>query len=703
MRKTCLPSHLTALAAATLVACGGSNDAVTPPPPAAAQIHGTVAIGAAVAGADLSITDATGAAACAEAAVSSAENGDFACTLADGVVAPFLVVATDSSGGVQPMVSVGTVTPAAGDIAVVNVTPLTTAMVAQLSADDSALSVVADRSLLDVAKLDAVKAKVMAQLAPVLAALGLAADFDAFVTPMAAATPAAAGDSGDRLIETLRISSVNGQLVMAPVDQPDAIVTIADAMTVGAATVPAPAAGGADTQAGLRRIAQALNACFALPVNERVLAKDDSIAAAAGGPEVTAGPAQCDGIADIDFLNGGYRGGQYFYGLLNDAAMVGASYSSPETMLLLPDYDGPGAHRAIVNLRYRDANGTAGSVITVARRLVHDEADNGVAGQWLLYGDRQEVQSSIQPVLARREQLAPNPGSAPFANAAASRFDTGLNIYVNKDGPGSAGLRAARVTGPGLPPAGLVLTRLDPAICSNQSWMNVRRKDGLTDPASATPSGNAGNRFYLQRSQGLSGSDATTRRPNPYESTGNNTQYVNWAHPLDYGQPAGSGDYIDFSQLRAMTTYTIEFFYDGETDARHRYAKRIITPVVPATSAVVQQWVLLDAAARKLLDPADALAAAADRFTLSWLPNPLAETVASGGVYTYGAGLSVNQGAVAVTRGATSAVATAPSSATCVAGTQFPALTADGSSSRNIQLRMRTLDASSKDSFTQFN
>ncbi|MEO7850747.1 MAG: hypothetical protein ABIR94_00650, partial [Rubrivivax sp.] len=327
----------------------------------------------------------------------------------------------------------------------------------------------------------------------------------------------------------------------------------------------------------------------------------------------------------------------------------------------------------------------------------------GLAGQWLLYGDQQQVQSSIQPVLLRREQLAPNPGTGNFVNAASSRFDTGLNIFVNKDGPGSTGLRAARVTGPGLPSAGVVLTRLDAAICSNQNWMNLRRKDGLTDPASATPSGNGGNRFYLQRSVGLAGSDATTRRANPFEGSANNTQFVNWAHPLDYGRSAGSNDYIDFGPLRAMSTYTIEFFYDGQTDARYRYNKRILTPVVPATSAVVQQWVQLDAATRRLLDPADALAAAADSFTLSWTANPLAETVASGGIYTFGAGLSVNQGAVAVTRGENSAVALAPSSATCGPATQFPALTGDGSSSRLIQLRMRTLDASSKDSYTHFN
>src|SRR6185369_16345183 len=99
------------------------------------------------------------------------------CTLAEGMTAPFLLLVVDPSGGIAPMVSVASVTPAAGATGVVNVTPLTTAIVGQLSPDDDALTVVADRSLLDTAALDAIKTKVRAQLAPVLAALGAPADF----------------------------------------------------------------------------------------------------------------------------------------------------------------------------------------------------------------------------------------------------------------------------------------------------------------------------------------------------------------------------------------------------------------------------------------------------------------------------------------------------------------------------------------------
>jgi hypothetical protein len=699
---------LTALAVATLAACGGSDKPAPPPAPepAAARIVGTAAIGAPLVGAAVAITDSAGSPACVGPEVTTFADGSFGCTLADGAAAPFLVLVTDPSGGSLPMVSVGVVTPGVDETATINITPLTTAIVGQLAPDDSALSVLADPSLLDTDALAMVRDKVLAQIAPVLAALDLPADFDPFTTPLVAATPETEGDAGDRLIETLRISRVAGQTLIATVDRPDAAVPLADAATESPAALPAPSAAGDDLAAGMRRLATALNTCFALPVAERVLAQDTDTPLVDGGPEVTDAPAACDGIVDDErYLGNGYRAGQAFHALLTDDAMVGAVFSVPEVMLLLPDAGPDGAHRAVVNLRYVDANGVAGSKVDVAQRLTQAADGVGAAGDWVLVGNQQAVHSSISAVLVRREQLAPGggSGSGPFGNAVNSRYETSLNVYVNKDGPGSAGLRAVRATGPGLPPAGLVMTRPDPSICSAQDWMNVRRKDGLTDPEFATPAGNTGNRFALQRTQGLAGADAATRRNNPNENNANNTQFMNWAHPLDYGRAPGSRDYIDFSQLRAMTVYTFEFFYDGETAPRHRYDKTLLTPVVPATAGLVERWQVPDAATRRLLDPADALAAATLSMDLSWTPDPLAAPVASIGVYSGGPGGAVNQGRVAVARGATSAVAEAPTDDACAAGTEFPQLTDDGSSWRNLQLRHRRLDGSQQDSFTQFN
>jgi hypothetical protein len=304
----------------------------------------------------------------------------------------------------------------------------------------------------------------------------------------------------------------------------------------------------------------------------------------------------------------------------------------------------------------------------------------------------------------RSEQLGPNPGTAPLVNAGASRYETGLEIFVNKDGPGSIGLRAARLRGPGLPTNGVVLTRPDASLLSAQTWLNIRNKSGNTDPAVATPdTASSGNIFRFQRTAGLSGSDAVTVRPNPNAGNSNNTAFPNWAHPVDYGLAPGATGYIDFAQLPALTVYTLELFYDGETTPRYTYNKSIVTPVVPATTGGTQQWIDFTAAAKNYLDPANALAAATPTMNLSWVANPYAQTVRSAGVYTFDTGGVVNQGLVGVTRGATMATATGPVAEGATAPTPFPALTADGVTSRAIQIRYRMLDGAYKDSFTRYN
>jgi hypothetical protein len=449
-------------------------------------------------------------------------------------------------------------------------------------------------------------------------------------------------------------------------------------------------------QDSLRLIVNTLGNCFALPVNARVLAVDTGIPDNQGGPSVTSVAPACQEIAHPDYLTNGYRFGQRFYGLLRDAAMVGATFSPAEITLFVDDTTAADSDFAIVNIRYVDANGTVGNLIEVVRKLP-GSATPTHASDWWIYGNRQPVESTIRSFVRLNLQRAPSPGAAPFVNASASRFEAGIEMFINKDGPGSAGMRAARITGPGLPPAGIVLTRPNPAIITDQTWLNVRRKDGLTDPASATFADDVGDIFRLQRTDGIDGAAATTVRPNPNAGNSNNTAFPNWAHPVDYGLPPGTANFIDFTTLKAQDIYTVEIYYDGELAPRHTFTKRRATAVVPATYAVNLRWLNLTPATLGYLTLGDPLAAAQTSIALSWIGDPFAETVNSAGVYTFGGGQSVADGVVPVARGATSATAVAPAAA------PFPALTGDGSSGRSIQLRYRMLDGSYKDSVTRFN
>jgi len=656
-----------------------------------------------LANAQVEVTDSSKASVCTEATITTSGTGDFTCTLQSGKSAPFLVVVTDPSGARPPMVSVATGTPAAGTPLVVNATPLTTAIVGQLASGGDALAVVADRSLLSLSALASIKTNVLAQLAPTLTALGAPAGYDPFSTQIVAATSNQAGNTADQVIDALRFSSVNGVNEVSTVDHPDGAVPVAGAATTNPPQLPAPSASVTSLASSLRLMTTALNQCFALPVATRVVAANTGIPASQGGPEVTESAPECDGIVIDGYLHNGYSGGQNFYGVLTDPAMVGAKWAVPEVMRFVDDATAADADRAVLNMRYVDANGVAGNLITVIQKFP-GTSTTARPSDWWLYGNQQALDSSIRPFIRLNDQLAPNPGTAPFANASSTRYESGLNIYINKDGPNSTGMRAARVKGPGLPPAGVVYTRPDPAICTDQTWMNVRRKDGLTDPASATFSTDIGNIFRLQRTDGITGASATTVRPNPNAGNTNTGAFPAWAHPLDYGAPVGATNYIDFSALKANTLYTFEIYYDGETAPRYTLSKTLLAPVVPATRGGNLQWIALTPGALAYLNPADLLGATQASMNLAWTANPFAESIQSAGVYTFGAAGSVNQGLVGVARGATSAVANAPgATGACDAGTNFGPLTSDGTSGRTIQLRYRMLDGSYKDSMTRYN
>ena len=115
--------------------------------PAAQTIEGTVATGAALAGANVSVTDASGNNVCVETTIVTSPTGTYKCTLQSGKTAPFLVVVTDPSGAHTPLVSLAFTTPAAGTSLVVNATPLTTAIVSQLSPGGDAVNLAQTKSL----------------------------------------------------------------------------------------------------------------------------------------------------------------------------------------------------------------------------------------------------------------------------------------------------------------------------------------------------------------------------------------------------------------------------------------------------------------------------------------------------------------------------------------------------------------------------
>ncbi len=696
-----LPAAPTALALATVLtmaACGGGGSGRTATPPAV--IVGTAAVGAPLPGAEVRLIDTAGQPGCTQAVLVADAQGGFRCELLPGRSAPFIVMVTDPDGAYPPMFSVAAQAPAAGQTATVNASPLTTVILDQLAGDAPAAAFAQDPSLLDasrLAQLPVVTGNVVAQLRDVLQQLGAPADYDPFTTPIAPATAAASGNAADQVLDAVRVTVVNGQPAFYSPADPDNPVPVADATTSDPPRVTPPPAGMAGLQVALRLAAREFTACFSHPLERRVLENNNGVAASEGGPEVIDVDEDCEDIAHDDYLNNGYRFYQQWHALLNDPAMTGASFSVPEVMLYRDS-----TRVAIVNIRYRTADGQPGSFITVMREIPGSGAPFGRDTDWWMYGNQQEVDSRIQAAIRRGEQLAPA-GTPPFTGIGPSRYETGFIVYVNKDGPGSAGLRSVVVRGPGLPTAGLVLTAPDSELCTRQNWLNIRAKDG-NDTPSPLASADTGNFFRVQRTMATTGPGATQIRPNPNEGNGNAAQFVVYAHPLDYGAAVGSTGYIDFSALRAMAAYRFAFFYGDEASPRYDYEKLILSPVYPAPSGASMQWVEWSGTTLAYLDPTSAQAAASSTLPVAWATNPLAEAITSAGVYTMDSTRrSVNNGMVPVARRASSTQAPAPAGSGCDAGETFPPLVADGISRRSIQLRYRMMDGSFKDQLASFN
>lgn len=670
-----------------LAACGGggsgggsstSSTTNTTTTQAAAQIVGTAATGAAMAFATVAITNSAGASPCEEASITTTALGSYTCTLKAGQAAPFFVVVTDPTGNTGALVSVATTTPAAGAALTVNATPLTTAIVAQLAGDGNALSVVNARAV-DATALQAVTTNVLAQLAPVLAAIGAGSSYDPFTTSITAATADNTGNTADRVLDVVKIVNdpATGQLALTTVDNPTP-VALATA-TVTGSTVAAPDANVASLAQAAQLIAQKMNGCFAVPTAQRVTSKDDTIPMASGGPEVQGVDVACqDFVADatnaagMDFLHNGYYAGQLFYGLLTSDSMTGAKFSVPEIIAFYPAGATPPAvnayDRAIVNLRFLDNAGNPGSVVTMAARIP-GSSTTARPTDWWLVGNQQTVDVSIRTVTRRVEQLNAAVTTGPRINT----FQAGIIVNVNSKGPGSTSgtgnLALARVKGPGLPTGGLVYKVSADTSIATMDLFNAT--GSLTTGNACGGTTNCPN-YWIERTQGLTGSAATTLGTNPGG--------VVWAQPAAAVNP---------SQFVKGAQYTVELFYGTNTGTADASVKKtLLADMVRATAAVNLSWNTAGGQTLAALDPAGALAGATS-LTLDWLQNLSAPQI--GGVLATANSSTGGFGASkAVPRGATSAV-------------YSPVATFTSSTQRSIILSYRTTDGTSRTAQYSYN
>ena len=201
-------------------------------------------------------------------------------------------------------------------------------------------------------------------------------------------------------------------------------------------------------------MAKAYNDCYALPSAQRVTARDANGLATAIAPICNFVPA--------NYKSNGYTWIEQQSGALSNPNLDGALAQRPLVSLVLPAQNRTGAKE------FKHPYCNQAQCVLVDLRSTLPAASNQplrrdillakTAAGWQPIGNQRPYDFDIQ---LRFNRLV-NTNAAPL-NAAnyfsISRYEANLRTLINPSWPGMNGVRAARVTGPGLPALGVVLSR----------------------------------------------------------------------------------------------------------------------------------------------------------------------------------------------------------------------------------------------------
>lgn len=425
---------LCASMATVLAACGGggssgpapgsSSSSSSPTTTAASSMSGTVAIGNPLTGAPVTVLDATGKTATA----TSGTNGTYNVSIS-GLTAPFVITATDPPGASGTLYSVvATTSTSDGAPVTANVTPLTTAVAALLTASGNPLTLTQTSELSAVTTL-AVKAAVTTldtALAPILAANGLSAtSFD----PLGGTfTPNQTG--ADAVIDSVAVTpSTSGTgMQIASLADPDTAIQLNRGTTVTTALrnplQPANYLASLLTQLGQCMTAMQANA--------------------------NATSSACSSAIDANYLNDGATS----FGKRHTLFQAGTTLTSVKTVAFLPAGTLPAISNpaALVYFLVTDPNRTPDFATDIVQQLPN--------GNWDIIGNQEQYNIYIASFLGRVQFI-------DTADASNGRYESGLDIQIPssvKVNGTSTPVGSALAQGPGLPASGAYMLGADAGI-----------------------------------------------------------------------------------------------------------------------------------------------------------------------------------------------------------------------------------------------
>lgn len=524
---------LSAMMTAVLTACGGGDGGSsagtgtsTAPAASPQSLTGTVAVGTALANAKVAVVDAKGN----TVSTTSDANGSYSVSLS-GLTAPLLITANDPAGISLPLYSVvaSTATGSAAPI-VANVTPLTTAVTAQLTSDGNPGGLVASAALAGVtsAAVSASVAKLNTALSAILAAKGL--DAGSFDPIGGAFTPNQTG--ADAVIDAVTItqSSTGSGLQLSSVADPNTAIQLNQS-----ASSTAPLAVPPQPANYLATLVSQLGQCLAGTASA------------------------CSAAIDASYLNQGFA---TFQARHPGLAATGSKLTGVKTVTFLKPNTLPNitGNAALVYFLFTDATGAA----NFASDIVQQRSD----GSWDIIGNQEQYNLYIASFLGRKQ----------FTNAADvgnGRLESGLDIRIPAlftVGSTTTIVGSALVQGPGLPSGGVYMMAID---------QGARLSPRLTFPATALTA------------PFIDGQSPTTR-PDLGMSTQYKWSWASLTGESSSYAPNGRTEYtpqpVDVSSIAQYGVYTITMYDPAGTQIGTPQKVLNVGPNVAAAAGIHAPW-----------------------------------------------------------------------------------------------------------------
>jgi hypothetical protein len=460
------------------------------------------------------------------------------------------------------------------------------------------------------------------------------------------------------------------------------------------------AAVPSDVAAFLNKYKADFGRCMALPVTSRVLATNNTVPFSEGGATVTSMADACKPLfsdpsrTGIEFLQNGFRAGQFAYSMFTDAAMTRTA--KVRDIAILRSSSAASAPMAplptlVMSVRYLDRFNRMSSFVTVAQKVA---GTSPASGDWSVTGNQQAVDVNVTPLLRKFTSVA---NLSPGPVSTKEHFRSALGFFISAYGPGSRlpdgrAMSAVRISGSGLP--GLVYV---PPVQSGQTWMDISNQSGDVAAAASRRCGVTvgadGPTFancpylWVARTTTVVPSSAAPVKRIPTSTDGSCASAASVTQTCAWGSTWSAQDIS--ATLVKNAPLTVEVFHGGSTTPTYTYNKYLNVGIADLTRAHLAGWVALDNTSVLAAQPL----AGQTSLDLAWTGQVLNQNeVRSATVTLANAAASVATPDDAVARGMNTVTVSPGQQIQYTVPTAYTGAT----SQRSILLNMRTWDTSSK-------